>query len=58
MRLPALSGRVLLLVAVLAAALFTTACETYVGVGVGYGYPGAWGGTYGGGGYIGGPVYR
>jgi hypothetical protein len=49
--------RVLLLCGLLAVALTGSGCDTYVGVGVGYGYPGSWGGPWTGG-YIGAPVYR
>jgi hypothetical protein len=48
--------RILLLVGLVAVAMANSACETYVGVGVGYGYPGYWGGPWPGG-YYGGPVY-
>jgi hypothetical protein len=40
----------------LAVEMASSGCETYVGVGVGYGYQGSWGGPWTGG-YIGGPVY-
>ena len=40
--------QMLLLVGLLGAALTHSACEATVGVGVSYGYPGAWGGPWGG----------
>jgi hypothetical protein len=48
--------RTLLLAGILALAMAGSACETYVGVGVGYGYPGYWGAPWPGG-YVGGPMY-
>jgi hypothetical protein len=49
-------SRVLLLIGLVAAAVGASSCETYVGVGVGYGYPGYWGGPWAGP-YYGGPIY-
>lgn len=50
--------RILLLAGILAAGVASSACQTYVGVGVGYGYPGPWGGGPWIGGYGGRPIYR
>lgn len=51
--------RILFVVGLLSVAMANSSCETttYVGVGVGYGAPGYWGGGWTGG-YAGGPIYR
>lgn len=52
--------RVLGLLILVSLAMFSVGCETYVGVGVSYptygGYYSPWGGPWGGGVYVGGPV--
>lgn len=47
----------LLLLLLTGVAFTTTGCTTSVGVGVSYGYPGAWGGPWRGPVYMGGPFY-
>jgi hypothetical protein len=56
MRLRTQIFRILVLVGLVAVAIASSACETYVGVGVSYGHPGYWGGPWPGG-YVGGPIY-
>jgi hypothetical protein len=50
-------SRVALVLLVSGLALLTAGCTATVGVGVSYGYPGPWYGPWGGGVYMGGPIY-
>jgi hypothetical protein len=52
-----MSKRVLALTVLIVLALVTLGCTATVGVGVSYGYPGRWGGGWGGPVYVGGPVW-
>jgi predicted small secreted protein len=49
--------RLLLALALVGLALATMGCNATVGVGVGVAYPGPWYGPWGGGIYVGGPIY-
>jgi len=51
------SLRIALLLLVSGLALAAAGCNATVGVGVSYGYPGRWYGPWGGGIYMGGPIY-
>ena len=53
----AVMKRWFLALALVALALATTSCNATVGVGVGVAYPGPWYGPWGGGIYVGGPIY-
>jgi hypothetical protein len=49
--------RILLAIVLAGLAVTATACTAQVGVGVGVAYPGPWYGPWGGGIYVGGPIY-